>query len=76
MLNMDKFSTDELKMFSNILEKCLHDPACQVPLTVMAQRFSDAVEAGVTQPHTLEAIILGAGTSPGGLGLPPSMRGS
>jgi hypothetical protein len=76
MLNMDRFSTDELKMFSDILEKCLLDPSCQIPLTVMARRFSDAVEAGVTQPHTLEAIIIGAGTSPGGLGLPPSMRGS
>jgi hypothetical protein len=34
---------NELKMFSDILEKCLLDPTCQIPLTVMARRFSEAI---------------------------------
>jgi hypothetical protein len=76
MLDIDRLSPEEMKLFNDLLDEVLKDPSCTVPLTVMARRFLTALDAGVRDAGTMRLIILGAGTSPGGFGLPPAMRGS
>lgn len=74
MLDIYKLTNEELKLFNEILEEVLRDASCQIPLTILADRFSKAINAGVRDTATMKAIIRGGGTSPGGLGLTSSKR--
>lgn len=72
MLDIDKLTTQELKLFNDLLDEILRDPSCTVPLTVMARRFNNGLNAGVRDADTMRSIILGRA----GLDWPPAMRGS
>lgn len=77
MLDISTFSTKDLKLFNDLIDDVLRDPAtAELGVTVIARRFCDALEAGERDPTRLRAAVVGAETFPGDLDWPLAKRPS